>query len=76
MIEYQDTVQKFTTALSGVLNNAAPPSVVAEVIWTAITDGTNTLRYTAGEDAKQYMTNRMALDDETFIGGVKEQLGL
>ena len=76
LIEYQDTVQKLMTALGGVLNNAAPPSVVAEVIWTAVTDGTNTLRYTAGEDAKQYMSNRMALDDETFIGGVKEQLGL
>ena len=54
----------------------SPASLVAEVIWTAVTDGTTTLRYTAGEDARETAANRKALDDEAFIGGIKEQLGL
>lgn len=77
MTEYQDTVQKIMQAFSNVFeSNASPANVVAEVIWAAVTDGTHTLRYTAGEDAKEYMANRKALDDETFIGGLKQQLGL
>lgn len=51
-------------------------SVVAEVIWTAVTDGTGTLRYTAGDDAKEYIANRSAMDDQTFIGGLKASFGL
>ena len=56
--------------------NISEPEVLAEVIWNAVTDGTTTLRYTAGDDAAQYMANRKALDDEAFIGGVKAQMGL
>lgn len=51
-------------------------SVVAEVIWTAVTDGTGTLRYTAGDDAKEYIANLSAMDDQTFIGGLKASFGL
>ena len=32
--------------------------------------------YTAGDDAAEDMANRKALDDVTFIGGVKAQMGL
>jgi hypothetical protein len=55
---------------------AAPPSVVSEAIWAAVTDGTSRLRYTAGADAAAYMAARSAQDDATFIGGVKAQFGL
>ena len=77
MPEYQGTVQKLMKTFGEVMGDAASPSsVVAEVIWTAVTDGTKTLRYTAGDDAQEFMASRMALDDETFIGGLKTQLGL
>ena len=78
MEEYQPVVQ----ALFGLWQNpdtavnASPPSVVAEVIWTAVTDGTDTLRYRAGADAVELLDNRKALDDAVFIGGLKQQLGL
>ncbi|WP_299143873.1 hypothetical protein [uncultured Vibrio sp.] len=49
---------------------------MADVIYTATTDGTDTLRYRAGEDAKELLDNRKALDDRTFIDGLKAQLGL
>jgi len=52
------------------------PIVVAEVIHQAATDGTNRLRYTAGDDAAQFMAHRKAADDEEFIGGLKKQFGL
>ena len=48
-------------------NNPSGSIVVAKVIYEAATDGTDTLRYTAGEDAKEFVANRKAADDVTFI---------
>ena len=78
MSEYQPVVQALfgLWGSADVMSRASQPSVVAEVIWEAVTDGTDTLRYRAGEDAVEYLNNRKALDDETFIGGMKAQLGL
>ena len=77
MTEYQPVVEKLFAAWSPEnLTTVSQPSVVSDVIWTAITDGTSTLRYRAGADAEELLTNRKNLDDETFIGGMKEQLGL
>ncbi len=53
-----------------------PPSLAAEVIYGAVTDGTNQLRYSAGEDAKVILANRAAADDATYIQGVRDQFGL
>ena len=74
--EYQGVVGKLMAAFG---NSPTPPSeaqVVSQVIWTAVTDGTNQLRYRAGDDAEFLLTNRKAADDATFIGGMKQQLGL
>ncbi|MCY4305181.1 MAG: SDR family oxidoreductase [Aestuariivita sp.] len=74
--DYQGIVSNF---LSGFNNNSMQPSspeLVAEVIWNAVTDDTNTLRYRAGADAEMLLTNRKSYDDATFIGGLKQQMGL
>lgn len=76
MVEYQGVVHNLMQGFAKSDFEPSPPSVVADVIWTAVTDGTNTLRYTAGDDAKELMANRKALEDETFIGGVKTQFGI
>lgn len=76
LIEYQEVVQKLMGALGALLQNASEPGVVAEVIYQAATDGTNQLRYTAGEDAKVLVARRKEADDATFIGGLKSQFGL
>ena len=76
MTEYQDFAQKVFAGFGAAGASASPPSVVADVIYGAVTDGTNQLRYTAGEDAKQILANRKALDDEAFIDGMKAQFGL
>ncbi|MEM8963258.1 MAG: SDR family oxidoreductase [Acidobacteriota bacterium] len=75
LVEYQELVGKVMAGFEAAFDQTSPPSVVAEVIWNAVTDGTSTLRYTAGDDAKEYMANRKALDDEAFIGGLKAQFG-
>lgn len=76
MTEYQNLTQIFMAAMPMVYATASPASVVAEVIYQAATDGKNQLRYTAGEDATMLMANRKHYDDETFIGGIKQQFGL
>ena len=76
MEEYQGTIQKLFAHWGGGGDIASDPNVVSEVIWTAVTDGKNTLRYQAGVDAVEILNNRKALDDETFIGGMKQQMGL
>jgi hypothetical protein len=50
--------------------------VVAEVIYQTATDGTDRLRYTAGDDAKVLVAHRKAADDLTFLQGIKQQFGL
>lgn len=74
--EYQGTVQKVFAYLSSASENISEPRVVAEVIWTAVTDGTGTLRYRAGNDAVAFLDRRKAEDDEHFIGTMKQQMGL
>ncbi|MCP9480378.1 SDR family oxidoreductase [Shimia sp. CNT1-13L.2] len=78
MTEYQPVVQALFGAWGSeeMAARASQPIVVAKVIWDAVTDGTNTLRYRAGADAVELLDNRKALDDATFIGGLKQQLGL
>ena len=76
MTEYQNLVNSLMAAMPTMAENASPASVVAEVIYTAATDGKDQLRYTAGEDAKMLMANRQQYDDATFMGGIKSQFGL
>jgi NAD(P)-dependent dehydrogenase (short-subunit alcohol dehydrogenase family) len=74
--EYQATVQGVMAGFSSGAGEASPASLVAEVIWDAVTDGTDTLRYRAGADAVAILDNRKALDDATFFGGIKARTGL
>ena len=69
-------MQKLFAYWNSVGENVSEPSVVAEVIWTAVTDGTSTLRYRAGNDAVELLDNRKTEDDELFIGNMKKQIGL
>lgn len=76
---YQPVVNALFFAWGGAADDtsqSSAPEVVADVIWTAVTDGTATLRYRAGADAVELLDNRKALSDDDFIGGLKSQLGL
>lgn len=74
--EYQDTVQKLFGFWRGSPTPPSAPSVVADVIFTAANDDSPTLRYRAGADAEALLDARKAQDDSTFIGAMKEQIGL
>ena len=76
--EYQQTVQKLFTRWGSEeqAKSSSQPIVVAKTIYDAVTDGSDTLRYTAGDDAKTIMARRSALDDATFIGELKAQFKL
>ena len=76
LIEYQPLIAKFLAATQVMFSNASPASLVAGVIYEAATDGTDQLRYTAGEDAKTLIESRKQADDATFIAGMRTQLGL
>lgn len=76
MTEYQGTVQSLFGTFQSVGATASEPEVISEVIWNAATDGTDTLRYRAGADAEAILDRRKAEDDDTFLAGMRAQLGL
>jgi len=76
LVEYQKLFGSIMGAFESMGNNASKPEVVAEVIYNAATDGTNQLRYTAGEDAKEFVSNRKSQDDATFMRGIKSMFQL
>lgn len=49
------------------------PEMVAEVIYTAATDGKNQSRYIAGDDAKQLIELKQTQGDDAYIKFTKEQ---
>ncbi len=57
-------------------HGVSSPAEVAEVVYQAVTDGTTTLRYTAGADAAALLAERTSSDDETFIGSIQTRFGL
>ncbi len=76
MEEYQETVQKLFSYWGSLGDGGSEPVVTAEAIWEAATDGSNRLRYRSGADAEELLDRRRAMDDDAFIGGMKQQLGL
>ncbi len=76
MIEYQPIVGALFKSFQAMGSNASPATLVADVIYKAATDETNTLRYRAGLDAERLLDNRKKLDEEEFVGMVKQQFGL
>ncbi|MDJ1502699.1 SDR family oxidoreductase [Xanthocytophaga agilis] len=75
LTEYQSLVEKTLAGMAILFQNPSSASVVANVIYEAATDGTDQLRYTAGEDAKVMISNRSQLDDKAFREAVKTQFG-
>ena len=74
--EYQPTVNSLLAALPAFFEHRSPASLIAGVIYEAATDGSNKLRYTAGEDANTLIAGRTELGDEAFMEGIRKQFGL
>lgn len=76
MREYQGLAQALLKAWTGPDIVHGDAAEAAEVIYRAATDDSDRLRYTAGEDARQLLADRKALDDESFIRGIKASIGI
>jgi short-subunit dehydrogenase len=76
LTEYQPLVQALARALGPGSGEGSFPEAVAEVVFTAATDGTDQLRYEATPDAVRLLAQRRAVDDATFFAGMRARLGL
>lgn len=78
LTEYNEFVGAVMGTFENMMNpdTISSPEQIADVIFTAATDGTNTLRYRAGADAEQLLTARKNMNDAEFIGMMKSQLNL
>ena len=72
---YGPLVEQFVAAVQTVVI-PSEASDIAEVIYGAVTDGTDQLRYIAGADAEQLIGARKQMNDADFIALIKQQLGL
>lgn len=57
-------------------NTLSPASLVAEVIYTAVTDDSDQLRYRAGNDAHFLLDSRKNMTDNEFFSMMRNQLGM
>lgn len=71
---YQEQIQKVMSVFMDPerQKNYSTAEQIAEVVYEAATDGKDTLRYPAGEDAKMYYEQRKQVGDEVFRKGIKE----
>lgn len=75
MEEYKPIINALMKQWQNPNNTISPPSLVAEVIFSAVTDGTNQLRYRAGDDANYLLDNRKKMNDVEFFEMMYNQLG-
>lgn len=73
---YQPLVDAMGAIAAKFTDMAEPADVVAEAVWQAATDGTDTLRYPAGQAAHAALADREMLDDLTFYARTKGRFGL
>lgn len=70
---YQPIMNKFMAMITPD-KAVSTAGQIAEVVYGAATDGTTTLRYVCGEDAKALYAQRLAVGDEVFREGLKQML--
>ncbi len=71
---YQTLINALMKQWQNPNNTVSPPSLVAEVIYNSVTDGTNQLRYRAGDDANYLLDKRKELVDSDFFEMMSNQL--
>lgn len=76
MTEYKPFVDKVISAMNNAASQSSEAVVVAETIYQAATDGTDQMRYIAGEDAKQIIAARKQMEDPEYLEMIKGQFGL
>ena len=70
--DYAPTAKAMERLFGKLASAPSAPEVVAEVIWDAVNEAGDRLRFRAGPDAHALLEDRKAQDDATFIGRLKE----
>lgn len=75
---YNEFVQNMMATFDSAFDSEtmSTADLIADVIFTAASDNTNTLRYRAGADAEQLLSARKQMDDTAFVGMMKQTLKL
>ena len=76
MAEYRDIVAKVEKGFAAFWHVSEEVDGVADVIYTAATDGSRQLRYISGNDAQQILALRKSSDDETVLATFRKQFDL
>ena len=74
--DYERQMQAFIKAATGRSDGWSETSVVSDVVYEAVTDGKDQIRYLAGEDAKQMWAGREQLGDTAWVSMMTERFGL
>lgn len=76
LTEYQPLIKSVLDVLGPMSTQGSAPALIAEVVYAAVTDESNQLRYEAGADAVQLLATRRASNDASLFAGIKAQFGL
>ena len=74
--DYDSYVNTFVAASENAIKDAVSPEVVAQEIFTAVTDGKKQLRYPVGKPAPMMVRLRRLLSDSAFFSLVKKAYGI
>jgi NAD(P)-dependent dehydrogenase (short-subunit alcohol dehydrogenase family) len=69
--EYAPTARAMGRLFGKLAANPSAPEVVADVIWKAVDDPGDGLRFRAGADAEALLDRRKLEDDARFLGSIK-----
>ena len=72
--DYQPIIGTLMKQWQNPENSASPASLVADVIYTAVTDDSEQLRYRAGDDANFLLDNRKKMTDDEFFSMMNNQM--
>jgi NAD(P)-dependent dehydrogenase (short-subunit alcohol dehydrogenase family) len=71
---YDELAGKFFAHISNSESLVSTPEQIAQVVYEAATDGSDTLRYVCGEDAKAMYAQRLAVGAEAFRKGIQQMI--
>lgn len=72
LTDYAPTAEAMGRLFGKLASDPSAPEVVASVIWDAVNESADRLRFRAGVDAEALLEDRKAQDDATFIGRIKD----
>lgn len=75
LADYAPTAQAMGRLFVKLAAKPSAPEVVADVIWQAVNESGDQLRFHAGPDAEALLGRRKLEDDKSFLGSIKALMG-